>query len=198
VAAVPVRPVYEEERVIADDAEVRDPRTDREAAVAEDQTEDDPGGRNRERNPPPVHDVWHPRDGQAETEKERRVVNPQGNSGQRYGEVHDCEGSGKEAETVPERAARLGAQPLPETGDDQRVRLADPGPRRPLRCEQGCVDDLVALPGAMLAGERAASQAQEPAHQLVAFATFVSTTRAARRRRPASAVSAACPSCVSV
>jgi hypothetical protein len=46
--------------------------------------------------------------------------------------------------------------------------------------------------------ERAARESQHPAQQFAALATRVSTTRAARRIRPASAASAAWPSCVSV
>src|SRR3954471_21446189 len=129
---------------------------------------------------------------------DRQWLGNQDDSGHGYGKVDDGENAREQPDTVLQGAPRLAAQPLPQPGPDEGERLTHRAQGRTARREDGRVQDLVALTGAVFRRERAPRESQQPAHQVAALAARVSTTRAARRMRAASAASAPWPSCVSV
>jgi hypothetical protein len=178
-----------EDRVVHDEAKIRERGSQREPTVAAHQADEDPDGRNGEPDPPPVRSIRIRREGPRCEREERRIDSCRPR--QRDGEIDDRKHSGQQRESVPERAVRLCAQSLPHPGHDERDRFASGSQRRSAGREQRRVDDLVAAAGPMAAGERPTSDGEQPAHQLAAPSARASTTWAARRRRPASAASAA-------
>jgi hypothetical protein len=84
----------------------------------------------------------------------------QGNSGQRDREIDEHENTREQCSAFPERATRLGAQPLSHPGDNQRKHLTSRTSSRSVSREQRRIDDLIAMASAMVARERPASDSQ--------------------------------------